>query len=84
MKKVAVVTVLGMLPFILSAQTGHIMQGIGATNMSMGGASTAQPIDINGALQEYLPLVQKYFPLMQGCFILHLNCLQRFLPQADQ
>lgn len=31
-------------------QAGHIMQGMGAVNMSMGGASTAQPIDINGAL----------------------------------
>ena len=27
------------------------MQGIGAFNMSMGGASTAQPLDISGALQ---------------------------------
>ena len=33
------------------AQTGHILQGVGAVNMSMGGASTAQPIDISGALQ---------------------------------
>ncbi|AMC10008.1 hydrocarbon degradation protein [Lutibacter profundi] len=33
------------------AQAGHIMQGVGAVNMSMGGASTAQPIDISGALQ---------------------------------
>lgn len=33
------------------AQTGHIMQGVGAVNMSMGGASTAQPLDISGALQ---------------------------------
>jgi long-chain fatty acid transport protein len=32
------------------SQTGHIMQGIGAFNMSMGGASTAQPLDISGAL----------------------------------
>jgi long-chain fatty acid transport protein len=32
------------------AQTGHMLQGIGAVNMSMGGASTAQPADINGAL----------------------------------
>jgi long-chain fatty acid transport protein len=32
------------------AQAGHIMQGIGATNMSMGGAATAQPLDISGAL----------------------------------
>ena len=33
------------------AQAGHIMQGVGAVNMSMGGASTAQPLDISGALQ---------------------------------
>ncbi|MFK5959257.1 MAG: outer membrane protein transport protein [Lutibacter sp.] len=33
------------------AQTGHIMQGVGAFNMSMGGAATAQPLDISGALQ---------------------------------
>ncbi|MDV7187545.1 outer membrane protein transport protein [Lutibacter sp. TH_r2] len=33
------------------AQTGHIMQGVGAVNMSMGGAATAQPIDISGAIQ---------------------------------
>lgn len=33
------------------AQAGHIMQGVGATNMSMGGASTAQPLDISGAIQ---------------------------------
>lgn len=40
--------------FISSAifsQAGHIMQGVGAVNMSMGGAATAQPLDINGALQ---------------------------------
>jgi long-chain fatty acid transport protein len=33
------------------AQAGHVMQGVGAVNMSMGGASTAQPLDISGALQ---------------------------------
>lgn len=33
------------------AQAGHIMQGVGSVNMSMGGAATAQPIDISGALQ---------------------------------
>ncbi len=32
------------------AQSGHLMQGVGAVNMSMGGASTAQPLDISGAL----------------------------------
>lgn len=33
------------------SQAGHVMQGVGAFNMSMGGASTAQPLDISGALQ---------------------------------
>lgn len=32
------------------AQTGHVMQGAGAVNMSMGGAATGQPTDISGAL----------------------------------
>ena len=35
----------------LFAQTGHIMQGVGAVNISMGGAATAQPLDISGAMQ---------------------------------
>ncbi len=35
---------------VLYAQTGHIMQGVGSVNMSMGGAATAQPLDISGAL----------------------------------
>ena len=30
---------------------GHLMQGIGSVNMSMGSAATGQPIDISGALQ---------------------------------
>jgi long-chain fatty acid transport protein len=33
------------------AQSGHIMQGVGAVNMSMGGAATGQPLDISGAMQ---------------------------------
>ena len=33
------------------SQTGHLMQGVGAVNMSMGGAATAQPLDISGAMQ---------------------------------
>ncbi|MBE9490704.1 MAG: outer membrane protein transport protein [Bacteroidetes bacterium] len=37
--------------FVIFAQAGHIMQGVGSVNMSMGGASTAQPLDISGALQ---------------------------------
>jgi long-chain fatty acid transport protein len=35
----------------LFSQAGHIMQGVGAVNMSMGGASTAQPLDISGVMQ---------------------------------
>ncbi len=34
----------------LFSQAGHIMQGVGSVNMSMGGAATAQPLDISGAL----------------------------------
>ncbi len=33
------------------AQAGHIMQGVGTVNMSMGGAATAMPLDISGAMQ---------------------------------
>lgn len=51
MKKLLTTLVIGILPLALLAQAGHIMQGIGAVNMSMGGAATAQPLDINGALQ---------------------------------
>lgn len=32
------------------AQVGHILQGVGGVNTSMGGAATGQPLDINGAL----------------------------------
>lgn len=32
-------------------QVGHVLQGVGAVNMSMGGAATGQPLDISGALQ---------------------------------
>ncbi|MCJ7757222.1 MAG: outer membrane protein transport protein, partial [Gillisia sp.] len=32
------------------SQAGHIMQSAGSVNMSMGGAATAQPLDISGAL----------------------------------
>lgn len=39
-----------LVSYVIFAQAGHIMQGVGAVNMSMGGASTAQPLDINGAL----------------------------------
>ncbi len=36
--------------FAMFSQAGHIMQGVGAINMSMGGAATGQPLDISGAL----------------------------------
>ncbi|MDJ0644363.1 MAG: outer membrane protein transport protein [Flavobacteriaceae bacterium] len=43
--------VLIVMPWILTGQTGHVMQGVGSVNMSMGGAATGQPLDISGALQ---------------------------------
>ncbi|MFN8243078.1 MAG: outer membrane protein transport protein [Ferruginibacter sp.] len=51
MKKLVLIGSFGILPFVILAQAGHIMHGVGATNISMGGAATAQPLDINGALQ---------------------------------
>jgi long-chain fatty acid transport protein len=50
MKKLLSTLILGLVPFFLLAQVGHIMQGIGAHNMSMGGAASGNPLDINGAL----------------------------------
>ena len=40
MKKLLSTLILGLIPFFLLAQVGHLMQGIGAHNMSMGGAAT--------------------------------------------
>ncbi len=40
-----------MLALTFQAQTGHVLQGSGAVNFSMGGASTALPIDVLGAMQ---------------------------------
>lgn len=39
------------LTTVTFAQAGHVMQAAGSINMSMGGAATAQPLDISGALQ---------------------------------
>ena len=50
MKKLFSILLAGFMPFLVYAQAGHIMQGIGAHNMSMGGAATAQPLDISGTL----------------------------------
>lgn len=50
MKKIlSIITLLTSLG--MYGQAGHIMQGVGAVNMSMGGAATGQPLDISGALQ---------------------------------
>jgi len=51
MKKNILKFCLLLLSTVAFSQAGHIMQGVGAVNMSMGGASTAQPLDISGALQ---------------------------------
>lgn len=50
MKKIIFNLVFLLMTTGLFSQAGHIMQGIGSVNMSMGGAATAQPIDINGPL----------------------------------
>jgi long-chain fatty acid transport protein len=51
MKKATLNLFLLLFSTALFSQAGHIMQGIGAANMSMGGAATGMSIDINGALQ---------------------------------
>ena len=43
--------VLALFSTVAFAQSGHLMQGIGAVNMSMGGAATGKAMDISGALQ---------------------------------
>ena len=50
MKRI-IFTVSVLFSGLMMAQVGHLMQGVGSVNMSMGGASTGQVIDINGALQ---------------------------------
>jgi long-chain fatty acid transport protein len=51
MKKRISIIILSLFTGFAFSQAGHIMQGVGSVNMSMGGASTAQPLDISGALQ---------------------------------
>ena len=51
MKKIIVPIGLSLLSLTGFSQVGHVMQGIGAVNMSMGGAATGQALDISGALQ---------------------------------
>ena len=50
MKTKLITPILTLFTTIMFAQAGHIMQGVGAVNMSMGGAATGQPLDISGAL----------------------------------
>ncbi len=51
MKKHILQLSLMLLSTIAFSQSGHVMHGVGAVNISMGGAATGQPIDISGALQ---------------------------------
>jgi len=50
MKKLLLTVSLFFISYAFFGQAGHIMQGVGAVNMSMGGAATGQPLDINGAI----------------------------------
>jgi long-chain fatty acid transport protein len=50
MKKLLFTLIIAILPIFIFAQVGHIMQGIFAVNMSMGGAATSNPTDISGAI----------------------------------
>ena len=51
MKNKYLTIVLALFSTVAFAQSGHLMQGIGAVNMSMGGAATGKAMDISGALQ---------------------------------
>jgi len=51
MKKYLLIASLFLFNYASFGQAGHIMHGVGAVNMSMGGAATAQPLDMNGAMQ---------------------------------
>lgn len=50
MKRFSLISLFFLFGFFSFAQVGHILQHVGAVNTSMGGAATAQPIDIAGAL----------------------------------
>lgn len=51
MKKLVLTFATLLFSFYGYAQVGHVLQGVGAVNLSMGGAATGQPLDISGALQ---------------------------------
>lgn len=50
MNKLVLSFAMSLMYVVTFSQAGHIMQGVGAVNMSMGGAATAQPLDISGAI----------------------------------
>ena len=60
MKKLFLLLTVSLFMSATFAQTGHMMQGIGAFNMSMGGAATGHSLDINGALQWNSAAISKF------------------------
>lgn len=60
MNKLQFTSFLLLLSTFAFGQVGHVMQGVGSVNMSMGGAATAQPIDISGALQWNPAAISKF------------------------
>lgn len=51
MKKLTLTFAILFSTSMLLSQAGHVLQGVGSVNMSMGGAATGQPLDISGAIQ---------------------------------
>lgn len=49
-KKAGLVLALPLLASSLTAQQGHVMNGVGAVNQSMGGAAVGAPIDPSGTI----------------------------------
>lgn len=60
MNKLQFTSILLLLSTFAFGQVGHVMQGVGSVNMSMGGAATAQPLDISGALQWNPAAISKF------------------------
>jgi len=51
MKKIILLFCFSLFSVFAFSQSAGVIQGVGAINMSMGGAATGQPLDISGALQ---------------------------------
>lgn len=60
MKKLLFTSLFSLISVLAFGQAGHVMQGMGSVNMSMGGAATAQPLDISGALQWNPAAISKF------------------------